>query len=393
MSTTSLQQGIPEARLPQSARWILRIACLSIIGLVTWASIAKVDQITRAQATVIASGRTQVIQSPENGVLTRLHVKEGDNIKEGQLLATLEKDRAQAAVNDSQSKVAALKITLARLQAETYGQPLKFEGGLKQFPDYIRNQTQLYEKRKAAIDQDVGSLQAMVVLAQNELNMNLSLEKTGDVSKSEILRLQRAVADLQAQITNKRNKYFQDAQAEMTKAQEELNTQSEQLRDRSQVLQHTELRAPTAGIVKNLKVTTVGAVLRPGDTVLEILPTDGDLVVEAKINPTDIAFISTGQAASVKFDAYDYAIFGAMRGEVSYISADTLTEETRQGTNNYYRVLIRIHGSEYHAKGGDQIKVRPGMTASVDIKALERTVLSYLTKPVTKTLNQSLGER
>jgi membrane fusion protein, adhesin transport system len=393
MSTTSLQQGIPEAILPQGARWILRVACLSIVGLVVWAGIAKVDQITRAQATVIASGRTQVIQSPESGVLTRLHVKEGENIKEGQLLATLEKDRAQAAVNDSQSKVAALKITLARLQAETYGQPLKFDGNLKLYPDYIRNQTQLYEKRKAAIDQDVGSLQTMVALAQNELNMNLALEKTGDVSKSEILRLQRAVADLQAQITNKRNKYFQDAQAEMTKAQEELNTQSEQLRDRSQVLQHTELRAPAAGIVKNLKVTTVGAVLRPGDTVLEILPTDGDLVVEAKISPTDIAFISTGQTASVKFDAYDYAIFGAMRGEVNYISADTLTEETRQGTNTYYRVLIRIHGSEYHAKGGDQIKVRPGMTASVDIKALERTVLSYLTKPVTKTLNQSLGER
>jgi membrane fusion protein, adhesin transport system len=179
-------------------------------------------------------------------------------------------------VNDSHGKVAALRITLARLQAETYGQALKFDPSLQKFPEYIRNQTQLYTKRKSAIEEDVGSLENMVKLAQHELNMNLSLEKTGDVSKSEILRLQRAVADLQAQITNKRNKYFQDAQAEMTKAQEELNTQSEQLRERSQVLQHTELRAPSAGVVKNLKVTTMGGVLRPGDTVLEILPTDGD---------------------------------------------------------------------------------------------------------------------
>jgi membrane fusion protein, adhesin transport system len=117
------------------------------------------------------------------------------------------------------------------------------------------------------------------------------------------------------------------------------------------------------------------------------------IIVEAKISPADIAFIANGQSASVKLDAYDYAIFGAMQGEVTYISADTLSEETRQGPVTYYRVLIRINGNEYKAKAGDQIKIRPGMTASVDIKAMERTVLSYLTKPVTKTLGQSLGER
>jgi membrane fusion protein, adhesin transport system len=393
MNTTTFHNTLPEAQVSSAARWLVRIACLGVGGLIVWSNYAVIDQITRAQATVIASGRTQIVQSADSGVLTKLHVKEGDKVTEGQLLATLEKQRAQAAVNDSHGKVAALRITLARLQAETYGQALKFDPSLQKFPEYIRNQTQLYTKRKSAIEEDVGSLENMVKLAQHELNMNLSLEKTGDVSKSEILRLQRAVADLQAQITNKRNKYFQDAQAEMTKAQEELNTQSEQLRERSQVLQHTELRAPSAGVVKNLKVTTMGGVLRPGDTVLEILPTDGDLIVEAKISPADIAFIANGQSASVKLDAYDYAIFGAMQGEVTYISADTLSEETRQGPVTYYRVLIRINGNEYKAKAGDQIKIRPGMTASVDIKAMERTVLSYLTKPVTKTLGQSLGER
>jgi membrane fusion protein, adhesin transport system len=393
MNSASYHTTLPEAQVSNAARWLVRIACIGVAGLIAWSNYAVIDQITRAQATVIASGRTQIVQAADSGVLTKLHVKEGDKVTEGQLLATLEKQRAQAAVNDSHGKVAALRITLARLQAETYGQALKFDPSLQKFPEYIRNQTQLYTKRKSAIEEDVGSLENMVKLAQNELNMNLALEKTGDVSKSEILRLQRAVADLQAQITNKRNKYFQDAQAEMTKAQEELSTQSEQLRERSQVLQHTELRAPSAGVVKNLKVTTMGGVLRPGDTVLEILPTDGDLIVEAKISPADIAFIANGQSASVKLDAYDYAIFGAMQGEVTYISADTLSEETRQGPVTYYRVLIRINGNEYKAKAGDQIKIRPGMTASVDIKAMERTVLSYLTKPVTKTLGQSLGER
>lgn len=393
MKLTSYEQSLPEARIPGGARWAIRIAILGVGGLITWSHFAKIDQITRAQATVIASARTQIVQSADNGVVTRLHVKEGEKVKEGQLLATLEKERAQAAVDDSQSKVAALKITLARLQAEVYGQPLQFSANLRRYTDYINNQTQLYNKRKSAIEQDASSLEQMKQLAQNELAMNQTLEKTGDVSKADILRLQRAVADLQAQITNKRNKYFQDAQAEMTKAQEELSAQSEQLRDRSQVLQQTELRAPAAGLIKNLKVTTVGGVVRAGDTVLEILPTSSDLVIEARISPTDIAFLHNGQTASVKLDAYDYSIFGAMSGEVTYISPDTLTEESRQGPVSYYRVLIRIGDNEYKAKGGDQIKVRPGMTASVDIKALERTVLSYFTKPITKTLNQSLGER
>jgi membrane fusion protein, adhesin transport system len=393
MNSATYEQSLPEAKVPSGARWSIRVAILGTAALIAWSHQAQIDQITRAQASVIASDRTQIIQTADNGVVTKLHVKEGDEVKEGQLLATLQKERAQAAVNDSQSKVAALRITVSRLQAEVYGQALQFAPELRAFPEYINNQTQLYNKRKAAIDQDLSSLEKMKALAQSELTMNQSLEATGDVSKAEVLRLQRAVADLDAQMTNKRNKYFQDAQAEMTKAQEELNTQSEQLRDRNQVLQQTELRAPATGLVKNLKVTTVGGVVRAGETVMEILPTSSDLVIEAKISPTDIAFVNVGQTASVKLDAYDYSIFGAMSGAVTYISPDTLTEETRQGTVPYYRVLIRIGDAEYKAKGGDQIKVRPGMTASVDIKAKERSVLSYLTKPVTKTLSQSMGER
>jgi adhesin transport system membrane fusion protein len=296
-------------------------------------------------------------------------------------------------VSDSSAKVAALKITLSRLHAEVYAKPLTFAPALKSYSDYIRNQTDLYNKRKQAIDQDVASLNTILELAQQELDMNLPLEKKGDIGKSEILRFKRTGADIQAQITNKRNKYFQDAQAEMTKAQEELSTQGEQLRDRSQLLQQTELLAPMDGIIKNIKITTLGAVIRPGDTVLEILPAGGDLIAEAKIPPADIGFIKQGQPASVKLDAYDYSIFGAMRGEVAYISADTIIEETKQGPQPYYRVNIRILQSEFKGVTANQIEVRPGMTATVEIKALERTVLSYLIKPIAKTFAQSLGER
>jgi membrane fusion protein, adhesin transport system len=389
-----LIDNVSEFREKGVARWVLRVSVGGILALVTWAAFSRVDQVTRAQAQVIATDRNQVIQTADQGVLTGLHVQEGDLVKEGQLLVTLERERAQAAVDDSNAKVAALRITLARLQAEVFDRPLAFEKSLLTFTEYIRNQENLYRRRKTAIDEDVVALRSMMALSEQELKMNQTLEESGDVSRVEILRLQRAVADLKAQIVNKRNKYLQDAQAEMTKVQEDLNTQTELLRDRVQVLEHTQIVSPVKGIVKNIKFTTVGAVVRPADTVMEILPTEGTLIAEAKVSPSDIAFVSVGQSASVKLDAYDFSIFGAMHGEVIYVSADTLVEETRQGPTSYYRVRIRIKDAEFKgAKGANEIQIRPGMTATVDIKAQERTVLSYLTKPISKTLALSLGER
>lgn len=164
------------------------------------------------------------------------------------------------------------------------------------------------------------------------------------------------------------------------------------MRDHAQVLQEKRLMAPTEGKVKNINVTTIGGVVKPGDIIMQILPTSSDLVVEAKVSTADIAYVKEGQDATVKLDAYDYSIFGAMDGTVSYISPNTLMEKTAQGEEPYYRVLIVITGAEFEGRQ-DEIVIKPGVTASVDIKALERTVLSYLTKPITKTLSERLGER
>lgn len=378
---------------PKRSRMILYVAILGVIAVVVWAAFGKIDQVTRTQAQIIASERTQVVQSPDGGVLTQLHVKEGDVVKAGQLLATLQKARASAAVSDSRAKVAALRITLARLQAEVYGTPLVFEPSLQAYADYIRNQTALYSKRQIAFNEDISAMEAILALSQAELQINRQLEASGDVSRAEILRVQRSVADIKAQLANKRNKYFQDAQAEMTKAQEDLSTQAEQLRDRSQVLEQTELLAPLNGIVNNIKINTLGGVVRQGETIMEVLPTGNNLIAEAKVSPADIAFVIVGQDASVKLDAYDSSIFGAMHGKVTYISPDVLTEETRQGPSMYYRVRIRLTGTEFKGDKANEIQLRPGLTASVEIKAMERSVLSYLTKPLTKTFSQSLGER
>ncbi len=378
---------------PQRPRWALRAIIISICLLIVWAAYAQVDQVTRAPAQLIAAARTQLVQSADAGVITQLHVREGDEVKEGQLLVTLEKERAAAAVSDSTTKVAALRITLIRLAAETSGHTLRFPKDLQRHTDYIRNQTALYASRQRGFIADIEALTNIEDLTQRELVINQTLEKTGDVSRVEVLRLQRTLADVQAQRSSRRNQYFQDVQAEMAKVQEALSSQSEQLRDRVQMLEHTELVAPLDGIINNIRVNTVGGVVRASETVLELLPTGEALIAEAKISPADISFITLDQEASVKIDAYDSSIYGALTGRVSYISPDVVTEDTPQGPTTHYRVHIRIVGHEFTGSKSAQIKLRPGLTGSVDIKALERSVLSYLTKPVTKTLSNAFGER
>lgn len=397
----SIQIEPHDLDVPLRSRWIIWGIIIGLGVLIIWASVGKIPQVTRAQAVLIASERTQLVQSPDGGVLTELFVKEGQTVKKGQLLATLQKERAAAAVSDSMAKVAALRITLARLQAEVYGKPLSFDKDLLSFGEYIRNQTNLYKRRQIAFKEDIQALEKIRALAEEELRINRRLEASGDVSRAEVLRLERGVADVNAQITTKRNKYFQDAQAEMTKAQEDLSTQTEQLKDRTQLLEHTELFAPHDAIVNSIKTTTIGGVVKPGETVVELLPIGNELIVEAKIAPADMAFVQIGQVASIKIDAYDSSIYGGLNGRVSYISADALYADKTSpgvpiGPSNppiYYIVRIEVTGKEFAGVNADDIKLRPGLTASVEIKASERSVLSYLTKPLTKTIDHSMGER
>ena len=389
----SLSGKLFEEQAPRRARLTLRVMFAGLVLMVFWAAVGKIDQVTRAQAQVVAQARTQVIQSPDGGVLTELHVKEGDPVKAGQILATLQKERAEAAVSETKAKVAALRITLVRLQAEVYGRPLTFDRELKAYPEYISNQTDLYKKKQQAFREDIDALTKILELSESELKINLKLEASGDVSRTEVLRLERSVADVRAQLASKKNKYLQDAQAEMTKAQEDLSTQVELLRDRNQLLEHTVLSAPVDGIVNNIRINTLGGVVRQGETVMELLPWSQELIIEAKVTPVDIAFVSVGQEANIKVDAYDSSIFGSIKGKVDYISSDVLSEDTRQGPFLYYRVRIRPEVGHLEADKSSRIHLKPGMTASVDIKANERSVLSYLVKPLSKAFSQSLGER
>lgn len=358
-----------------------------------WAGFSPLDQITRGQGQIIASSRTQVIQSPDGGVLEALLVREGDAVQRGQLLARLERTKVEAAYRETHARLGALEAAVARLQVEVYGSPLRFGPESANYPEFRANQTALLRKRSAAIEQEINALGRMRALAQRELDMTDPLLKSGDVSMTDVLRLQRQVTDLEGQITNRRNKYLQDSQAELNRTEEELAGIRQTLVQRQDQLVNTEFKAPVNGTIKNVRITTRGGVLRPGDELMQIVPNDDALLVEAKVKPADVAFLKPGLDVSVKIDAYDYTVYGTLNGKLTHISADTIEENTRQGEQAYYRVQVKTDAPRFSRRPVDDIHLQPGMTATVEIKTGSNTVLKYLLKPITKTLDESLGER
>jgi len=374
------------------AHWIIAATLTITALLLAWAALAKIEEITRCQGMVIAKARTQVIQTAIDGVIDEVVVHEGEKVHKGQILVQLERTQAEAAQKDSLGKVAALEAALVRLHAEVLGSPLVFPESVKAYPQFVANQTELFNRRRQALTSEIGALEASLRLVREELALSQPLVKSGDIGKIEVIRLQRQVSELSGQISLRHNKFFQDAQAEMTKAEEDLSTQRQSLTERSAVVERLEIRAPSDGLVKKIQLTTPGAKVRPGEVILELLPTDSSLIVEGKLQPSQIAFIRPGMPAAVKLDAYDYSIYGVFHGEVMYISPDAIAEETRQGEVLYYRVQVRLDDTNL-VRHDKPIEVQPGMTAAIDIRTNEKTVLHYLTKPIAKVFKESMTER
>lgn len=373
---------------------VVLVTALAVAGLLAWSLWARVDQVTRAAGQVIPSGRTQIVQSAEGGTISEILVREGDRVYQGQLLVRLDEVRLRAEVDEGAATVAALTARMARVEAELFDRPLVFPAEVADFPEFTTNQRQLHARRRSALQADLASLAATRTLTLQELEMNLPLVESGDVSRTEILRMRRAVSEVDGKIAARRNEYLQQLQTEYAQTEQELAVAAQRLTQSRAALEGVELRAPTDGVVVNVRLTTIGGVLRPGDEMLQIVPTGDRLIVEAKVPPAEIAFIRVGQPASVKFDAYDPAIYGAGDGRVAYVSADTIAEQTPQGPKAFYRVHLSVDASRLRPRRpGDRIALQPGMTATAEILTGDSTVFRYLTKPILKTGSEALSER
>jgi membrane fusion protein, adhesin transport system len=375
-----------------SALVLLLLICGVLGSAVWWASTSKIDEVTRAPGTVITSSRLQTVQAVDGGIIAKIAVQEGQTVEKGQLLVQLDTGRSAAGAGESAARVAALSVMIARAKAEIEGKAPVWPSG-RDYSEIVAAQQTQYTRRLQGLREEISVMEKSQALAESELALNRPLVKDGIVSQAEIIRLERQVNEVRSQIAVRRNRYFSEAQAELTKAQDELAAAKQVLAGRNETVSQMEITARVRGIVKNVRVTTIGGVLRAAEEIMQIVPLEDTLQVEAKIRPADIGFMKPGLEASVKLDAFDSSIYGSMKGRVSFISPDTLRDENSRDEQRYYRAIITISDFDLKARPNEKIEIIPGMTSLVEIKTGQKTVMQYLLKPINKTLNEALSER
>lgn len=380
-------------------RGIFSVIILFFIFLVTfviWAYFSPLEEVTRGQGSVIPSSREQIVQSLDPGIIQEMKVKEGEIVEKGQVLLLLDDTRSSAVLRESEAKVQNLRAVVSRLQAEASGKPLEFADDIPS--DVKERESAAYKARRKAMQDAVQGLAQSKALLDREISITTPMVKKGVVSQVELLRMQRQSSEFAQQIAERRNRYAADANNELVQAESELAQARENMAMRADPVERSQIKAPLRGVVKNIRINTVGGVVQAGQDILEIVPLDDTLLVQAYISPKDVAFIRPSQSALVKISAYDYSIYGGLEGKVTLISPDTLQDERRRSELNlnadqaYYRILIETQGTAITDSKGQKLDITPGMTATVDIKTGEKTVFQYLIKPITR-MKQALQER
>ena len=428
---SSLSEAVLQ-KVPNSSRKILWVITAAVFWLILWASIAKVDELTRGEGKVIPTQQLQVIQNLEGGIVSEILVKEGDRVQKGQILLRIDDKNFASSYGESRLRYVELKAKSMRLEAEANAQPFELSQEISEEIQkqivyekslYDSNQEQLLQTFQILNEQikqkesELTELESKVLQLQNSYNLIKKeveimepLVKKGLVSEIESLQLKRQANNLQGELQttklaiprvqsaivevkskrgeaalnfkNKAKKELNETVAEMSRLHEAHSS----LEDR---VQRTLVRAPLDGTIKQLMVNTVSGVVKPGMDILEIVPTEDTLLVEAKVKPSDVAFLRLGLNATVKFTAYDFSIYGGLQGKLTFISADTITNEKGE---SYY--LVHIKTDKNHLGTPEKpLALMVGMTTSVDILTGKKTVLDYLLKPILKAKQNALRER
>lgn len=386
----SSKVSFQEPPLPKSSV-IIWIVGIGLLILLTWAWLFKLEEVSTGTGKIIPSSKEQVIQSLDGGILTKLNVKEGEIVERGQVLAQLDPTRFESNVGESESLLVSSRATSVRLRAEVSGTPLSFPEDVLKYPKLVKEETALYQSRRANLQESVAGLEQALLLVQQELEMTAPLVAKGAASEVEVLRLKREANDLRNQMNDIRNQYYVNARQELSKSNTDMETQQQVVRGKSDTLSRTVFKSPVRGVVKEIDVMTLGGVIPQNGKLMTIVPLDEKLLVEARISPRDIAFIRPDQEALVKISAYDYSIYGGLNGKVTMISPDTLRDEVKQD-QFYYRVYIRTDSDKLSNNAGQEFNITPGMVATVYIRTGSKSVMDYLIKPFNKA-KEALRER
>lgn len=393
MSLAAFDEGFAEkTRGPSRTIWMI---ILVAVVFAAWASVAWVDEIVRAQGEVVSSSRPQIIQNLEGGILAELNVAEGDIVEPGQTLARLYGTQYQAAVDELSDQIATLDIRRLRLEAEINGEP-GFDvpdSIANRVPEVVASEKALLTARQSEFNARVEGAQAVLEQTSKELDLLEKMFKQDIAPLIEVTRARKANSDAENKLSEARNTTEMERATEYSKTEAELASLRQKLKMAQDQLSRTLLVAPMRGVVNKLSITTIGGVVRPGEEILQIIPLDEALFIEARVKPRDIASVREGLSATVKLSAYDYTIYGSLKATVTFISADTFKDERSRNPDGdpHYKVTLAVDRSQFteRQKG---LEIRPGMQADVELETGGKTILTYLTKPLYKS-NEALRER
>ncbi|WP_374652806.1 HlyD family type I secretion periplasmic adaptor subunit [Dongia sp.] len=410
---------------------------LVAVVFVAWSNYAVLDVITRGEAKVVPSSQTQVIQSLDGGILEEMRVRDGQTVEKGEPILIIRNDTAVASLAELTQRFYIAQAAITRLQAEIDGvksvDDIKFPDDLvAKYPEKVAaekgqftvRQSQLRSQQATlndevaqrqqevrAIDTKIKSARSLIGTAQKRLDNLIKLRAAGGAGENEVLEGQQQVQQFQADIENAQAErpaataalqaaqskmaeavqtYRAQAAQEIAKHQTDLSTVQESMKDAGAKVRRTEVLSPVKGTVKDIKIRTIGGVIQPAQDIMEIVPIEDNLLIEANIRPQDRGFIAPGQPAKIKITAYDFSIYGGLDGTVEDISADAIENEKKE---LYFRVRLRTDKNYLVGKEGQELPIIPGMTASVDILTGKKTVLEYLLKPILKAREQALTER
>jgi adhesin transport system membrane fusion protein len=382
----------------RASRTLVWATGATLVLALSWAAWFELDEITRGQGKVIPSSREQVIQSLDTGVLSEMFVREGSVVEKDQVLLQIDDARSGAVYREAQEKFMSLTALATRLKAEAYGTSLVFPTDIIKDTGLIQQETQAYNARKRALTESLRSLDISLAALTRELSMTEPLVKQGVMSEVELLRLRRQQSDLMGQRAERQNRYLTDANNELVRVASELSQTKENASAREDAFRRTTIRSPMKGIVKNVQITTVGGVIQAGQPILEIVPTEDEMLVEAYVKPSEVAFLKVGQKAVVKLTAYDFNKYGGLDGVLEHLSPDTLRDERQKKPGNpieleegLYRIMVRVKETD-GPRNGLKLTPTPGMTATVEIRTGQKSVLEYLFRPL-QNVTQALRER
>lgn len=380
-----------EDRDVRQQRWIIWLILFVFVAGLTWAYFATLDEVTTANGVVIPIQNDQIIQSLEGGILRKLNVRADQVVEANEVLVLLDPTRLDAALEETEANLFVRVARIARLAAEVDDLPLTFPADLEEYPDLVKTETALYRARLRNLQASLGLIAQSRDLMQEELATMTRLLNVGASSRMDLLRLQRQIIDLNMSEDDIRYDYYVLAREKLIIAKSEAEALRAELRGKQDQLTRVTLRSPVRGIVKDIAVSTVGGVVPPNGQLMTIVPLDDELLVEARVQPRDIAFIRPGMRATVKVTAYDYSVYGTLESEVLSISPDSIRDEV-DPQQLYYRVFVQSERFELSNKSGKTFPITPGMITAVDIHTGSKTVLQYLIKPFNRAA-EALRER